>query len=408
MTVVTMTVMLAGEGESAGQTRFSPSIVLSHRYDSNVLFGVAGPGSIVEDFVTTVSPQVTVSNKNAYFDGVLMGGLTGETYINNPGLNYVGFHANMSLVLDRVVQKLDKSLKLSINEAFQFTPQLPAFAQPTDTRNALAPEIVRGFQAARANSTSITHGANLIYAFTPSTNWTNQYSHSTLRFGTAFAEPGSGGSFFSTIYQSVTSSLTDNITARDTIGATYSYAVADFGSGNTGIAGFETHAARATYKRTLDPYWTLSLAGGAILLPSEIPGGPSTITHVEDMTLSYKDQTTTMSLGYSRSILPSFGVGSAALVNETLFSTLSQNFGPKWIGSLSGYYGTAQSNPRGVLSFTSISGTARLTYAIRRDAAMTLLASAEYTRQEYEQSFNNAGFAFDRNLAMFNLTVAWY
>ncbi|TKB80873.1 MAG: hypothetical protein E8D45_02360, partial [Nitrospira sp.] len=76
MTVVTMTVMLAGGGESAGQTRFSPSIALSQRYDSNVLFGVAGPENIVEDFVTTVSPQVTVTNKNAYFDGVLMGGLT--------------------------------------------------------------------------------------------------------------------------------------------------------------------------------------------------------------------------------------------------------------------------------------------------------------------------------------------
>lgn len=407
MTVVTMAVLLTG-GESLGQTRLSPSIALSHRYDSNVLFGVAGPENIKEDFVTTVTPQVTVTNRNAYFDGVVMGGLTGETYVNNPGLNYVGFNASMNLVLDRVVQKMAKSLKLSINESVQFTPQLPAFAQPTDSRNAIAPEIVRGFQAARANSLSNTHGANVIYAITPSANWTNTYSHSTLRFGTVFAQPGSGGSFFTTTYQTVTSSLTDNITARDTIGAMYSYAVADYGSGNTGIAGFETHAARATYKRTLDPYWTVSLAGGAILLPSEIPGGPSTISHVEDATLSYRDQTTTVSVGYSRSILPSFGVGSAPLENETLFSTLSQNFGPKWIAALSGYYGTAQSKPRGVLSYTSISGTASLTYAIRRDAAMTLLASATFTRQEYEQSFNNAGFAFDRNLAMFNLTAAWY
>jgi hypothetical protein len=402
-----MTLVISGN-EAAGQTRLSPSIGLAHRYDSNVLFGVAGPGSIKDDFVTTVTPQVTVTTRNPYFEGVVLGGLTAETYVNNPGLNYVGFHANLSLGLDRLVQQIDRSLKLSINEAVRFTPQLPAFFAPTDTGNALPPELVRGFQAARANSLSITHGATVQYGFTSNVNWSNTYNHSTLRFGSAFAQPGSGGNFFTTTYQSLTSTLTDQITAQDTIGMNYSYANADYGSGNTGISGFETHAGRLTYSRKLNPYWSASFAGGAILLPSQGPGTATTVSHVEDLTLSYKENLTGASLSYSRSILPSFGVGSVPLINETLSATLSQGFGPKWIAALSGYYGTAQSNPRGVLSYTSISGTASLTYIIRRDSAVNLLASASYTRQEFEQSFNNVGFAFDRDLAMFNLTAAWY
>ena len=358
--------------------------------------------------MTTVTPQVTVMNKNAYFDGTIIGGLTAETYVNNPGLNYVGFNANMVLALDRTIQQLAKRATLSITEAFRFTPQLPAFAAPTDAQNAIDPAIVRGFQAARANSYTITHGANVGYNFTPSTKWLNTYSHSTLRFGTAFAQPGSGGAFFSTTYQTVTSSLTHKITALDTLGFTYNYALANYGSGNTGINQYETHTGRGTVTHAFNPYWTIAVGGGAVYLPAQAPGTTSIVTHVEDATLSYRDQLTAGSLGYSRSVIPSFGVGSAPMVNENLYASLSQGFGPKWTAMVSGYYGTAQSNPRGLLSYTSISGTASLSYAIRRDTAMNLIASLSYSRQEFDQSFNNVGFSFNRDLAMFNLSAAWY
>src|SRR5213594_4431348 len=67
-----------------------PSLSVSERYDSNVFFV---PGQNREDFVTTISPQVTVEEKARLLSGSLRAGATAETYVNNPGLNYVGVNA---------------------------------------------------------------------------------------------------------------------------------------------------------------------------------------------------------------------------------------------------------------------------------------------------------------------------
>lgn len=411
-TAVAAVLVLPGTVEYAqAQTRLSPSVSVSERYDSNVFFGALGPGQIQEDFVTTVSPQVTVTNRNSLFDAVVSGGATSEVYVNNPGLNYVGFNASLNAVLDRAVQQVIKGSKLSITEAFRFTPQLPAFFAPTDTGNALPPELVRGFQAARANSYTITHGATAGYAIGPGTNWTMGYTHSTIRFGQIFAQPGSGGTFFTTTYQMAQAALTHQVTARDTIGLSYMYSLTDFGESNTGVTRYDTHTVRGTYTRILNPYWTLSLGGGLVFLPPLDPNDPtakSQVTHVIDSSLTYRYQMTTASLGYSRSVLPSVGVASAALRNDNITASLSQGFGPKWTASLNGNYGTATSDPAGVYSFTSYSYGGTLSYAFRRDTAMSLVGSATFTRQEFIQAFNNAGFSFDRNLAMLNLTAAWY
>ncbi len=406
-----MAALIAAGNEAGAQTRLSPSISVSERYDSNVFFGALGPEQIQEDFVTTISPQVMVTNKNSYFDAVVGGGLTSEVYVNNPGLNYVGFNASLSAVFDRAVQQVVKGASLSITEAFRYTPQLPAFFAPTDSGNALPPELVRGFQAARANSFSITHGATAGYQFDAATTWTATYSHSTLRFGTVFSQPGSGGNFFTTTYQTVQSGLSHRLTARDTIGLTYMYSLTDFGSGNTGVSSFDSHTVKATYNRVLNPYFTVSLGGGAVFLPPLDPNDPtskSTVTHAIDASLAYRYQFTSASLGYSRSVIPSVGVGSAALLNDNITASLSQGFGPKWTAALNGNYGTATSNPAGVYSFTSYSYGGTVSYAFRRDKAMSIVGSGTFTRQEFIQAFNNAGFSFDRNLAMLNLTAAWY
>src|SRR5256885_5346608 len=68
------------------ETNIIPSVTLSERYDSNVFFV---PGRNLEDYVTTVSPQLRVVHIRQLVEGTIKGGLTTETYVKNPGLNYV-------------------------------------------------------------------------------------------------------------------------------------------------------------------------------------------------------------------------------------------------------------------------------------------------------------------------------
>src|SRR5467141_1579093 len=69
-----------------GETKLVPSLAVSERYDSNVFF-VSGRN--LEDYVTNVSPQMTVDHKGRLIDGTVRGGGTAEVYVKNPGLNYV-------------------------------------------------------------------------------------------------------------------------------------------------------------------------------------------------------------------------------------------------------------------------------------------------------------------------------
>src|SRR2546425_4309430 len=83
-TIATMT--LTDPSIAHGETKLVPSLAVSERYDSNVFFV---PGGSREDYVTNISPQVTVDHKGRLIDGTFRGGATAEVYVKNPGLNYI-------------------------------------------------------------------------------------------------------------------------------------------------------------------------------------------------------------------------------------------------------------------------------------------------------------------------------
>ncbi|OYT21263.1 MAG: hypothetical protein CCU26_02180, partial [Nitrospira sp. UW-LDO-01] len=140
------------EGRTTGDsaTTIVPSLRLAERYDSNVFFV---KGTNLEDYVTTVSPQLQVMHKNQWVDVMVRGGATGEVYARNPGLNYVGANGMVALNLDRVASALLPGLGLNITNSASYTPQPPAFAAPM-TGSQISEAFVQGIQARRANSFS--------------------------------------------------------------------------------------------------------------------------------------------------------------------------------------------------------------------------------------------------------------
>ena len=156
-----------------------PSVTLSERYDSNVYFV---PGSNLEDYVTTVSPQLRVVHRGQLVEGTVGGGLAAATYVKNSGLNYVATNAVINLNLDGAMGQLVRGLGLTISDTFRYTPELPAFAGPADGGEIPASAVI-GIQAQRANSTANTGRVAASYAVSPRLSFTSTYLDRRLRFG---------------------------------------------------------------------------------------------------------------------------------------------------------------------------------------------------------------------------------
>src|SRR5688572_6173894 len=101
--VVLMTVMAIGAEPQAdpllvhSNTQIMPTLTIAERYDSNVFF-IAGGN--LQDYVTTVTPQVRVEHTGRLITGTLTGTLTGEHYAKNSGLDYIAPSAAINLNLD--------------------------------------------------------------------------------------------------------------------------------------------------------------------------------------------------------------------------------------------------------------------------------------------------------------------
>src|SRR5438445_9600816 len=62
----------ASKASAGPETNIIPSVTLSERYDSNVFFV---PGGNLDDYVTSVSPQLRVVHMGQLIEGTIGGGL---------------------------------------------------------------------------------------------------------------------------------------------------------------------------------------------------------------------------------------------------------------------------------------------------------------------------------------------
>src|SRR5437867_9943843 len=213
-TISTMT--LTAPTIARGETRLVPSLAVSERYDSNVFF-ISGRN--LEDYVTNISPQVTVDHKGRLIDGTVRGGATAEVYVKNPGLNYIAPNGGVTLNLDNAVAQLVRGAGLKVSDTFYFTPQPPAFVAP-GTGSQVSEAFVRGIQAARANSFTNTGSVIGSYSLSPRVELQATDLHRRIRFGTTFVSSTSS-QFFNTTFQTVTAGPQVKISPLDTLTLTY-------------------------------------------------------------------------------------------------------------------------------------------------------------------------------------------
>lgn len=383
-------------GESA--TTIIPSLRLAERYDSNVFF-VKGQG--LEDYVTTVSPQLKVTHQNPWVEVRVGGGVTGEVYAKNPGLNYVGGNGTVALNLGNAMNALLPGLGLNITNSVSYTPQPPAFAAPT-SGNQISDAFVQGLQARRANSFSHMANVEASYFFLPYVGVSSTYTDARIRFGKAISTPDGvvrSGEFINTNFQTVTSGVVVRPSVADTISFSHQYRKATFSDPDRGDRGFSTQGAIANWSRFLTPQLKVMGNGGFSVLSQR--GG---IYPVGGASLEWQGVYTTVHVSYSRAISPSFLFVSGALANEVVTGSVTRQMAEPFTLSLSASYAINRSIPdSSAVRFESYSVTPSVIYKI----GPSLTASLSYTHSEFQRVFSGQAIEFNRNMVMLNLLAEW-
>ncbi len=385
------------EGRTTGESAMTiiPSLRLAERYDSNVFFSSGGK---LEDYVTTVSPQVRVEHRNQWVEGVVGGGATGEVYVNNPGLNYVGGNGIVDLNLDRAMNTLVRGLGLRISDSISYTPQPPAFAAPTGG-NQLSETFVQGIQARRANSMSNFAMVEASYFFSPYVGITSTYTDSRIRFGRGIATPTgvvASGEFINTNFQTLSSGLEGRPSPADTISLLHQYRKATFAVQGRG---FSAQGVMAQWSRAITPSIKGMIEGGF----SVVNRGDG-VYPVGGGSLEWQGQYTSVTVSYSRSVAPSFLFVATALLSQVVTAEVSRQLAESFSISLSAGYAVNQSIPNSSLvRYESYSVTPSIVYKI----GANLTTKVSYTHSEFQRASSGHSFEFDRNMIMLTLLYEW-
>lgn len=402
--LVLMTAMAIGIQAKAdpllvhSNTQIIPSLTIAERYDSNVFFV---PGKDLQDYVTTVTPQVRVQHDGRLITGTLTGTVTGEHYARNPGLDYIAPSAAINLNLDNLLGQIDKSARLTITDRYATTPQPLAFIGP-QTGNEVPDAFVRGIQAARANTTTNMLMAMGAYELTPASSLNLTYMRSTMEFGQTHATPTVGG-FFNTTYQTITAGPQVRVSPMDTLGLNYQYLQSKFSreAGNASFSsGFSSHGGTLTWHRILTQTLTASAAGGLTLVEN---GSSQSLQYLADAQLEWAYQNGGAKVHYSRAIFPSFFIVSTPLLSQVVSLSASYRLTADLMATGVVSYAINESVGNALLRYESKSASLSFNYIITR----WLTGIATVRLSDYNSKFGATEMAFDRNTIMLSLRGAW-
>jgi hypothetical protein len=381
--------------------RFTPSLTVSERYDSNVLF--ASGGADKDDFVTTVSPALTAEYKGRPVEGTLSGGLGVSSYVKHSDLNYVSATGSLAIDLTQLVKRLDQRATLKIADSVVYTPELPAFVTNTVGLNPFATGIQPQRVRSLTNTLSITGG----YTLTSRVDLNAGYNYSTLSFGQTIGAPPQTGApgqtaLFGTTIHSANAGTNVKLTTADTLIFQALYSNAEF---NGGAGSFQTEGGTVGLTHSFSPQLTATVAGGATLV------SPSNrVAPLGSVSVAWSEKNTTTTFSYNRSVSPSFIIAATALETNLVSLAVTHTFTERLTGVAGANYarsssvasstsGTSGSN----LKFDSYGADLSLTYLLRR----WLTASLSYTHTHFNQGFSDATSSFSRDLVTISLTATW-
>lgn len=248
------------------ETRVIPYITISERYDSNVFLADVSTSNVnPEDWVTSVIPQIAVLHRSPNFRGFVSGGATGEYYIKNNGLNYIGFNGTAGLDVSQIVQRHVPNATLQMSGSVIYTPLPPAFLRQDDSGQVDNP-FVRGIQQFRTNTLTTTGSINGSYGLTQRTRLHLGYSYAHIQFGNTLGNLGQSSAVqtFDSTSHIGSGGLTYQLSQTDLVGVRYSYSFID----QTGIAPYGINTAGTTWTRVWSHDLSSTLSAGGTVYES--------------------------------------------------------------------------------------------------------------------------------------------
>jgi hypothetical protein len=338
----------------SAQTIIIPSLSVSETYDSNVFFtpkSLLAPNQKPEDFLTRVTPQINMAHANSLMSSSLsVGGLVTK-YLHNSNLDYTGINAAGLLDLTNAANQVSQRItSLTVRGTYQFAPSSSGFgAAPgvgTGTgigvggqNTLLGGALNNGLVTNRVSTHRYTLGVGGGYQLTPTTTLNGTYNYSKIFFGNQSG--GVNNPLFNTTGHQGSTTISTQISARDTVGATatLSHFIQEQSSGSSGQGSFTTVSETLNWRRLWTQELSTSLAVGGILTPpigSSIPG---------------------------QSVKSQFGPTATALMTYSSFSEELRAAGssgpfdslPSLAGSL---------NPGGIMNPGAYTATLRYTYSL--------------------------------------------
>jgi hypothetical protein len=380
---------------AAPDTVIVPSLRVAQRYDSNVFFA---PGTNLEDYVTTVSPQLRLSHRGQWVEGVVSGGVIGEVYAKNPDLNYVGGSGSVDLNLDGPMNRLVQGLGLRVADTFIYTPQPLAFTAPT-SGNQIPPAFVQGIQVQRVNAFSNAAKVDASYRASEYQSLNVTYLDRRIRFGNPFATPtgATEGGFINTNFQTITSGLVRKLSPADTIFLSYQYQHATY-SDALGSQ-FSTQGALVRWSSLITPALKATGEGGFAAISSSGYVAPQGAASVE-----WEGQYTSVMVSYSQTIAPSFLFVATPLLSQVVAGSVKRQITEPLSLSVTGTYAVNKSVPdSSLIQFESYAISPSINYVISK----TYTATLSYTRSQFEQTAASGSFPFDRNIVQLSLVAEW-
>lgn len=391
-----------------GPSRVMPTLMVSQRYDSNVLM-FQGFGGQTSDFVTDVFPGAQVIHSNDYLDGTLTAQAIASFYVNNPGLNYVGGQGSFNTVLDKMSERIIRGLGLRLNGMVLYYPEQPSFI----ASQSLQSDFIRGIQARRNNAISNSTTVQSSYAVSPLTRVNTSYSFQTMRFlgQTDYGEGRAPLPLFDMTTHGATGEMTYLVFPNHTIGAAYAFRQIVFGSSvGDGLVGrafgghsFAVHGFNATWSGAFGREWRADFSPG-ISFASQVP---DRILWTINAGLRWTRQQTSASVSFSRGLYPSFFGETGLLASNVVNGSVSYRLSQKWEIAVGANYAMNTRSGTGIgttpLRFESINVNGSLRYLLYQGISVALTGShGDFT---IEQS--GTTFKYDRQVGMLTLTAEW-
>jgi hypothetical protein len=390
---------------ASADLKLIPAISVSERYDNNIFFV---QDQKADDFVTSVSPELRAEYKGRPVTGEAFAKVSVEAFAKHSSLNNAGVSGGVNLNLDQIIGRLTKRATLSISDFVAYTPELPAFFNPTPTATpATQPQPLTpgptpftvGILPQRVESLSNTSSASGSYNLTPLLSWNAGYSYSFIRFGSTKGIAAESA-LFRTVSQSVNTGPQYKLSRFDTVNAQYVYQKSDSEAGGAAPGTrFFSNGGTLGYNRIFSPQLTANFSAGATVVSDT-----DRVTALASAAATWSEKSTAATLLYSRTVSPSFVVSAGPLVSDVVSLSVSQVLTQRLSGLAQVNYGrNTGASATSSLFFQSYGVNVALNYQIFRAVTGTL----SYSHFRFEQEFLSVHTAFDRDVVTLSVRAEW-